>query len=124
MLIKKQAIMTIGVVPNGFELAKDVVKKSLHTFLHVPIIYNENQTFKAYSSDTLFENYLKTEKVIGMISSEPFIKNNVVYADITILDEFQELWKNKIDNWCIDIKGSIKTAHDFKLCCLEVFGGE
>ena len=117
MILKKQLIMTIGMTQNNWELTKKMVENSLNTFRNAPIVWNYQQEFKDYTGD--MEGY-KEQKVIGVIldDSEIVIEDDNVYADIFLYEDYNHLWKDKFDNWCIQVDDD-KNA--FKLCSIEVF---
>ena len=117
LILKNQLIMTIGEVPNGWTLSKEMIMNSLDTYANKPIVWNKKQEFKDYRD---MENY-KNNQVIGMILEEPNLKitDKEVYADIMIMnDNHKHLWTGKFDNWCITISDDKKS---FELESIEVF---
>jgi hypothetical protein len=118
MFLEKQLIMTIGITQNGWELTKEMINNSINTFAQAPIVLNSRQEYKNYNNP--FEDYLNNCTVIGVISSTPniIIEENNVYADILLWEHKKNFWKDKFDNWCIEVSDDKKS---FKLQSIEVF---
>lgn len=115
MKIKDALIMNIGTTENNIEITKKMVKRSINSFLNVPIVHNREQAKKSYGN--IDEEYLKG-KVIGVIVSKPKVKGNKVVADIELRDECAHLWKGRYANWCIQLFDDMKS---FTAMSIEVF---
>ena len=95
--------MNIGKTENDLIITETMVKNSLNSFVHKPIV--------RYEKDG-------SSIVIGCIHDNVYIENNNVYADILLLDSYRDMWKGKYDNWRIILDND---KESFQLDFIEVF---
>lgn len=113
--VKNFILMEVGVVPNGFEITKEMIENSLSTFANKPIIYNNQGKLNDYRDDKIVEKFNK-ELCIGCIQDDVVFKDNIVTATVFFFDELFEniidnsvFEKNTRDNWQITLPSDGKS---------------
>jgi hypothetical protein len=118
MIIKNVKIMSIGETINGFEITKDMIEKSIDTFPNAPVVWNKEQELRDYTNDIDIQIFNESHTIGIVGSGNIVIKDDGVYADLIIADWHMNKWKNKCDNWMIQLEDD---KQSFKFCSVEVF---
>ena len=107
--VKNFKLMKVGIVPNGFEITKEMIENSLSTFANKPIVYNNQGKLNDYRDDEIVEKFNK-ELCIGCIQDDVVFKDNIVTATVLFYDdnlkdtiESSVFEKTKHDNWQITV---------------------